>query len=147
MTRYLFYIGFLIKSCVLFSQDRDSLLIPSLFLKKLEQDIPRQSLGILKEDTMPEFKSELVQLNVAFQEKELKYKVWSSEIYSLKSGWFVLAIIMNNKILFSKVLNENGRMACYMDTFSLKDLFSGIIKVIIYKKGGQNIAELKICYK
>ena len=147
MNKYLFHIIFLIKSSILFSQSSDSLAIPSLFLKKLEQNISRNDTQTSEKFAEPELKNKWARVNVTLDGEKLRYKVSSSETYSLESGWFVLLIIMKGRILFSKVLNENGKMAFYTDTFSIKNLAGGIIKVVLYKKGGHKIAEMQVCYE
>jgi len=147
MNKYLIHIVLLIKSSLLFSQKSDTLLNASLFLKKLEQNISRQDTEVLKRYSIPEFENKSIWVNITIEGKKLNYKIWSSEAYSLASGWFILVIIMKDKILFSEVMNESGKMAGNMNMFSLEAQPGGVIKVILYRKGGQKIFEKKVCYK
>jgi hypothetical protein len=101
----------------------------------------------LKRYNIPEFENESIWVNITIEGEKLNYKIWSSEAYSLASGWFILVIIMKDKILFSEVMNESGKMAGNMNMFSLEAQPGGVIKVILYRKGGRKFSKKRFVIK
>ena len=76
----------------------------------------------------------------------LHYKLWSTEAYSAKAGWLMIVGVWMDKILFSNVTNKTGKLYCFMDSFPLKNVSTGIIKLMIFTKGGKKIFEKNLCY-
>ena len=59
----------------------------------------------------------------------------------------MIVVVQDEKILFSRLTNTNGNISYFTDQVTLNSKPSGIIKMLVYKKGGEKISELNIFNK
>ena len=76
----------------------------------------------------------------------LKYELWFPQSYSSNAGWILIVGIFGGKIIFSHVTNTTGELFRFKDEFLFNNMSSGIVKLIVFKKGGEKISERNLYY-
>lgn len=76
----------------------------------------------------------------------LKYELWFPQFYSANAGWILMVGIFGGKIIFSHVANTTGELFMFKDEFLFNNMPSGIVKLIVFKKGGEKISERSLYY-
>ena len=117
------------------SERMDSMIVRVAWPDKMERDYD-----------VPAAKAQPLLFETNFINDTLQYKMWSTQAYSANVRWLMIIGVWRDKILFSHITNKTGQLYCFMDEFSLKNVPMGIIKLMIFKKGGEKIIEKNLYY-